>query len=494
MTLDVAVEPVLTPSKPVEQVAAVVTSDEEPKTAKRDLSPMLEIGAPEPQAERMDFGVVKPPYRIPAMTEIRASAKNGYTVVSTFSGCGGSSLGFRWAGFTSLWSSEFIPAAADTYHENFPDVRLGVQDIREVSGAMLLELLGLQRGELDVLEGSPPCASFSMAGKRDSHWGEVKAYSDTKQRTDDLLMEYARLLYELQPRAFVMENVPGLVSGKAKGYLSEIMEEFHNAGYSAKWKILDAQWFGVPQRRRRAIFVGFRHDLMADRILDWFPAGFDYNYSIRDALPHLGGAKLDEPGHGYFPGRETSVDEPMIPVRPGSSSGASQPSQVSIVVDQRTSTFSDDDFVYPSLDEPIPTITRQGIGADEQGDWRIVAPTEAELAETNIERYAIGAEWEKLKQGEQSEKYLNLVRPHEDQPLPTVTQTGGVLGAASVTHPSEPRKFTLPELRRLCGFPDDFVLTGSYRQGWERLGRAVPPPLMRAVASRVAEVLAELDS
>jgi DNA (cytosine-5)-methyltransferase 1 len=102
---------------------------------------------------------------------------------------------------------------------------------------------------------------------------------------------------------------------------------------------------------------------------------------------------------------------------------------------------------------------------------------------------AIGVEWDKLRPGESSDRYFNLVRPDPDEPVPTVTQAGGNLGLASVTHPTERRKFTIAELRRLCGFPDDFVLTGSYGQKWERLGRAVPPPMMRAVAAALAEIL-----
>jgi site-specific DNA-cytosine methylase len=101
---------------------------------------------------------------------------------------------------------------------------------------------------------------------------------------------------------------------------------------------------------------------------------------------------------------------------------------------------------------------------------------------------AVGREWDKLDVGGQSDKYLNLIRPDADQPCPTVTQLGGT-SAASVTHPYERRKFSIAELRRICGFPDDFILTGTYSQQWERLGRAVPPPMMRAIAEALEGVL-----
>lgn len=85
--------------------------------------------------------------------------------------------------------------------------------------------------------------------------------------------------------------------------------------------------------------------------------------------------------------------------------------------------------------------------------------------------------------------YFNLVRPDPGRPCPTVTQTSGQPGAAGVTHPTQPRKFTVAELKVLFGFPRDFVLTGSYAQRAERLGRSVPPPMMRAVAVGLRKVL-----
>jgi DNA (cytosine-5)-methyltransferase 1 len=133
-----------------------------------------------------------------------------------------------------------------------------------------------------------------------------------------------------------------------------------------------------------------------------------------------------------------------------------------------------------------------GVNSVNSNHFKVFAPappTPEELAEVNFERFAIGREWEKLAPGEGSDKYLNLSRSHPDLPSPTVTATAGHVAAAGVAHPLEPRKFTISELRRLCGFPDDFVLTGTYAQQWERLGRAVPPPMMAAVARELAVVL-----
>jgi len=348
----------------------------------------------------------KPPYRVPSMDEIAAvRGTTGLTVVSTFSGCGGSCLGFEMAGYRVLWASEFIPAAQAVYPLNHPGVSLDTRDIRKVQPNKILSAIGRDAGDIDVLEGSPPCASFSTAGKREAGWGKVKKYSDTTQRVDDLFFEFARILDGLQPRVFVAENVSGLVKGIAKGYFKMILAALKKCGYKVSARVLDAQWLGVPQMRKRLIFVGVRNDLSAE---PFYPKPLPYYYTIRDALPWI---------------------------------------------------ISDKYGVH----------------------------TRSVEVETDISKFAIGQEWEKLKPGESSDKYLNLVRPDPDKPSPCVTQTGAVQSAASVTHPTEKRKFSIAELKRICGFPDDFKLTGTYAQQWERLGRAVPPVMMEKIASTIRD-------
>ena len=139
-----------------------------------------------------------------------------------------------------------------------------------------------------------------------------------------------------------------------------------------------------------------------------------------------------------------------------------------------------------SLDKPAPSVLTHG---------RQHTTSELTLveAEASIDGYAIGREWDTLAPGEQSEKYFQLVKPSLDAPSPTVTQRGGDNTVASVTHPLERRKFSIAELKRICAFPDDFQLTGTYAQQWERLGRAVPPVMMSAIAATIRdEVLCQL--
>jgi DNA (cytosine-5)-methyltransferase 1 len=350
----------------------------------------------------------KPPYGVPTMDEIRALPWNGFNAVSTFSGCGGSSTGYRMAGFRVLWASEFIDAARESYEANkAPYTILDGRDIREVEASDILNATGMGVGELDLFDGSPPCSSFSTAGKREKLWGETKKYSDKAQRTDDLFFEFARLLGGVKPKTFVAENVSGLVKGSAKGYFLEILARLKAEGYVVSARLLDAQWLGVPQTRQRLIFVGVRQDL-AERygVAPAHPSPLPYRYSVREALPWI-----------------ASTFEKAPPVEP----------------------------------------------------------------EADMTPYAVGAEWDKLKQGEQSDRYFQLVRSSLDAPVNTITAAGGNPSTASVSHPLEKRKFSIAELRRLCGFPDDFILAGSFGQQWERLGRSVPPVMMQHIAASVRD-------
>ena len=190
-------------------------------------------------------------YQLPLMSEVDL-ASDAPAIVSTFTGAGGSCLGFRLAEFRTLVASEFIEAARATYAANFPGVPVVAADVRDVSADDLLRAARTGVGEVDVLEGSAPCAAFSGCGRRQAAWGEVRRYSETHQRVDDLLGEFVRLLRGVQPRAFVMENVPGLARGVAVGVYNEVSAGLRDAGYDVRVSELDVQWCGVPQSSRRS--------------------------------------------------------------------------------------------------------------------------------------------------------------------------------------------------------------------------------------------------
>lgn len=184
------------------------------------------------------------------MEHCRERAADAPTVISLFAGCGGSSLGYSMAGYRELLAVEMDDHAVETFSKNFPDVGLWHGDVTKLSGDEVLKRTGLRPGELVVLDGSPPCQGFSTMGAR--------KMSDPRNQ---LFREYVRLLRELRPHALVMENVAGLVKGKMRLIFAEIMRELQESGYRVRARLLDAQWYGVPQMRKRLIFVGVREDL-----------------------------------------------------------------------------------------------------------------------------------------------------------------------------------------------------------------------------------------
>lgn len=220
---------------------------------------------------------------VPSMEEVRSlEAQNGLRVASTFSGCGGSCLGWRMAGYDVRFANDVDPDTWASYEANKAEgATLDRRSIREVSGAAVLEACGVDVGELDVLEGSPPCTQFSMLGSRAGAWGETVKHAGIEQRVDDLFLEFSRLLGETKPRAFAAENVEGLTRGVAKGYLKEIMASLRGQGYRCAAKVLDAQWLGVPQHRTRVIVVGVREDLDRDPV---FPRPFPELVPALEAL------------------------------------------------------------------------------------------------------------------------------------------------------------------------------------------------------------------
>ena len=175
------------------------------------------------------------------------------TVISTFAGCGGSSLGYKLAGFHELLAVEWDDNAVKTFKLNFPDVPIYHGDITKLSGAECMRLAGIKAGELDVLDGSPPCQGFSTAGKR--------KFDDPR---NSMFKEFARLVKELQPRIFVMENVTGMVKGCMKQAYLVAIKTLRDCGYQAKGEILNAMYFNVPQSRQRVIIIGVRNDLKVE--------------------------------------------------------------------------------------------------------------------------------------------------------------------------------------------------------------------------------------
>lgn len=308
---------------------------------------------------------------VPTMERI-AKVKKPFSAISTFSGCGGASVGMKMAGFNVLWANEFIPAAQDTYRVNHKSTILNCNDIRDIDVRKVLKKLGLKRGELDLFEGSPPCKGYSTAGIREDGWNKEVVYSDgVSQRVDDLFDEYTRFLKALKPKCFIAENVAGLVKGTARGEFKDIFDDFTACGYRVKAAMIQPVKLGVPQTRDRLIFIGVRNDIGFE---PQFPKPLNTPVvNVRDVLPNVVMLKTKEKGL----------------------------------------------MKYVPADRPSPTIVASDFDTGENAS------------------FSCGG-WIEDDQGRR-------------------------------------RKYNLNELRRLMTFPDDFKLTGTPRQQWERLGRSHAP-------------------
>lgn len=199
--------------------------------------------------------------------------KDNPTVISTFAGCGGSSLGYSIAGYKELLAIEWDDQAIKTFELNFPNIPIYHDDIHKLSVKKCLSLANIQPKELDILDGSPPCQGFSTAGKR-----------KLQDNRNQLYHQFIRLLRGLKPKAFIMENVSGLAKGKMKIIFADIMRELKSSGYQVRCKLLNAKYYLVPQNRQRLIWIGIRDDL---KIKPSYPKGIKKIITTREAFYNI---------------------------------------------------------------------------------------------------------------------------------------------------------------------------------------------------------------
>lgn len=186
------------------------------------------------------------------------------TVFGTFICGGGSTMGYKLAGFHHLGGVEIDPKVAEVYRHNHRPDMMFVEDLRKFNRR---DDLPAALYDLDVLDGSPPCTSFSMAGSREKAWGKRKQFREgqVKQTLDDLVFVYCDTIAKLRPRVCLLENVSGLVKGNARSYCRGIVSRLNDAGYRVQVFLLNAARMGVPQHRQRTFFIGLRNDL-AERL------------------------------------------------------------------------------------------------------------------------------------------------------------------------------------------------------------------------------------
>ena len=356
--------------------------------------------------------------------------RNLFNVLSTFAGGGGSSTGYRLAGGKILAVNEFVEEAQNTYRENYPNTTIVPGDIKKLTGTYLMEQAGVKVSELDILDGSPPCSAFSMAGSI-SHGGgnthadafnKTKQYSDIKgvENVEDLFFEFLRVAKDIKPKVIIGENVEGLTMGEAKEYFHKIQNTFEEIGYLIVADVLDASYFGVPQSRKRCFFIGVREDV-AEKVGINFMTMYQLYPDKNDFRTTLGEAIND-------------------------------------VVNEDKE----------ELDYLIDKISPEKA----VGKTLMKMPKDPDKVLTGMDYHEKG-------------HHFNLKRSSLRKPCPTITAMGNLAGVAGTCHPIEDRKFTIKELKRIMSLPEDFKLTGKHKQQSERIGRMVPPLMMKALAESV---------
>ena len=372
---------------------------------------------------------MKLPYKLQDVYDGEAQGK--FTVISTFAGGGGSSTGYRLAGGKILCINEFVEEARNTYSSNYPSTPIVPDDIKQLKGKDFLELTGLKPGELDILDGSPPCSAFSVAGsmcrgegsKHSDGWGKTKTYSDGKkvENIEDLFFEYIRVAQDIQPKVIVAENVKGLTIGEAKTYYAKITNAFEEIGYLVTSKVMKSSHYGVGQARERLIFIAVRQDI-ADQI----------------GLNVLTVSSLFPPTSS----KDTTIGDIIDGVE-------NDPENIQTLTDHMIKSG-----IYQTVVKKMPKDPKKilsGMDYHEKGHC------------------------------------FNTKRASFYKPSPTLTASGGLI------HWKEDRVLSVPELKRIQSLPDDFVLTGSHSQQTERVGRMVPPLMMKAIAENIyKEVLSKL--
>ena len=193
------------------------------------------------------------------LTDLEAIKKNGVKVMSTFACGGGSSMGYKRAGCTIVAANDIDPEMAWHYKRNLNPPLYFLCPI----GDLLTKDLPPELYDLDILDGSPPCSTFSMAGSREKAWGVEKHFREgqAKQVLSDLFFDYLDLVGKLRPKVAIAENVKGMLIGNAKGYTKMVMARFKELGYRPQLFLINSADCGVPQRRERVFFCAVRDDI-----------------------------------------------------------------------------------------------------------------------------------------------------------------------------------------------------------------------------------------
>ena len=372
-----------------------------------------------------------------------------FTYISFFAGGGGSSAGYKLAGGDCKFVNEFQQVAVDTYLANWPNTPHICDDIKNISGKQIMEMTGIQEGELDILDASPPCPPFSMSGTKQKGWGKEKtAYGMKQKNIEDLTWEVIRITGEMKPKVVICENVKGLTMDYASEHLQRMVNDFEAQGYTTVWKVLKGQEQGVPQKRERVFIVSVRNDVLDDigmpfmLLSSLFPEPEKEFATIQDAIGDL---KHDNEN-------ASEAYELVEAMKKGAKWKwlkrlPKNPDRVVSV---------GDDVVGPWYDKVIA----------HRKKWGKTVP-------------------------EKKHSFYQSRRVPYNQASHTLSEQGLMTSLAVHLHPEEDRVFTTKESARIMTLPDDYKFTGTLNQNLARIGLMVAPICMKYLADEIYKQVLE---
>ena len=379
----------------------------------------------------------------------KSSDRKLFTYISFFAGGGGSSAGYKLAGGDCRFVNEFQQVAVDTYLANWPETPHICGDIKSVTGQQIMEMTGLKVGELDILDGSPPCPPFSMSGTKQKGWNKEKvAYGMKQQNIEDLTWEMIRITSEMKPKVVICENVKGLTMDYAKQHLDRMCADFEKEGYTTTYKVMNGIHFGVPQKRQRVFIVSVRNDVLDDIGMPWmlisslFPDGVDEEPTLEDAIGDL---RLDN---------ENRVEAVELCDAMKKSAKYKWMKRLPKNPDRVVSVG--DDVVGPWYDKVIA----------HRKKWGKSIP-------------------------EKKTSFYQSRRVPWNQASHTLSEQGLQTSLAVHLHAEEDRVYTTKESKRIMTLPEDYILKGTLNEKLARIGLMVAPMMMKYLAEGIYKEVLE---
>ena len=379
----------------------------------------------------------------------KSSDRKLFSYISFFAGGGGSSAGYKLAGGDCRFVNEFQQVAVNTYLANWPGTPHICGDIKNITGKKIMEMTGLEVGELDILDGSPPCPPFSMSGTKQKGWNKEKvAYGMKQQNIEDLTWEMIRITSEMKPKVVICENVKGLTMDYAKQHLDRMVADFEKEGYTTTYKVLNGIHFGVPQKRQRVFIVSVRNDVLDKIGMPWmlisslFPESANEEPTIEDAIGDL---RLDN---------ENSVE--------------------AYELCETMKTSAKYKWLKRLEKNPNRVVS---VGDDVVGPWyeKVIA-----------HRRKMGKSIPEAKHS-----FYQSRRVPWNQASHTLSEQGMMTSLAVHLHPEEDRVFTTKEGARIMTLPEDYINTGTLNEKLARIGLMVAPMMMKHLAESIYEKVLE---